>query len=167
MRPDDDPSWPRYPETILEFYCRPDDAEPAVRIDLRAPVPDEARDRLAELGLDGPFAVVTAAAPVGQPQADAFDRARQADLELAVRTEAHAFALRVDGVSPDGRHRERSVAVKLPRARAVALAREFGQSALFWYDGRDFWLAGALVEVDAERLPRDGRSAGAPAVEAR
>ncbi|HEU4632316.1 MAG TPA: DUF3293 domain-containing protein [Gemmatimonadaceae bacterium] len=161
MRPADDPNWSRYPETILEFYRRPADGEPAVRVDLRRPVPPGARERLAELGLDGPFGVVTAAAPLGEPQADAFDRAREADLELTARAEAHAFTLRVDGVSPDGAHRERSLAVKLPRARVVGLARDFGQSAVFWYDGRDFWLVGALVEADPQRLPSGDRASAA------
>ena len=158
MRPEDDPSWHRYPETILEFYRRPDDPEPIVCVDLRRPVPEEVRARLAEVGFDGAFGVVTAAAPVGEPQADSFDRAREADLEQEVRTGAHAFAMRVDGVSPDGEHRERSVAVKLPRAEVVELARDFGQSAIFWYDGADFWLVGALVDVEARRLPDTDRT---------
>ena len=70
------------------------------------------------------------------------------------RTEALAETWRVDGVSPDGRHRERSVAVRLPRDRVVALGRHYRQSAVFWYDGRDVWLLGAVVDAAPERLPR-------------
>ena len=155
MRPSDDPAWDRYPETILEFFREPDDAEPAVRVDLRAPVSREARARLAELGLDGTFGVVTAAAPRGEPQLDDFDRARQAELDEVARAAGGPATLRVDGVSPDGAHRERSVAVRLPKAGVVALGRQWQQSAVFWYDEAAFWLLGALVDAAPERLPRD------------
>ena len=154
MRPSDDPAWDRYPETILEFFHEPDDAAPAVRVDLRAPLEREARERLAELGLDGPFGVVTAAAPRGAAQLDDFDRARQAELDEVARAVGGPATRRVDGVSPDGEHRERSVAVRLPKSEVVELGRRWQQSAVFWYDGADFWLLGALVEAAAERLPR-------------
>ena len=153
MRPADDPAWTRYPETILELFRRPDDDAPALRLDLRRPLDGAARERLRELGLDGPFGVVTAAAPRGEPQADAFDRARQAELDEVARTDALAHTLRVDGVSPDGAHRERSVAVRLPKDEVVALGRRYQQSAVFWYDGADFWLLGALVAAEPQRLP--------------
>jgi hypothetical protein len=153
MRPADDPSWEQYPQTILELFRDPDDDAPALRVDLRVPLPDAARARLAELGLDGPFGVVTAAAPTGEPQDETFDAVRQADLEEEARTAALAETWRVDGVSPDGAHRERSVAVRLPRAEVVALGRHYRQSAVFWYDGHDFWLLGALVESAPQRLP--------------
>ena len=151
-RPDDDPAWRQYPETLLEFFREPDDARPALVVDLRRPVPDAAREALAELGLDRPFAVVTAAAPGGDPQDDAFDRARQAELDEAARTRS-SVARCVDGVSPDGAHRERSVAVLLSREEAVSLGRRYGQSAIFWYDGADFWLLGAVVAAAPLRLP--------------
>lgn len=153
MRPSDDPAWDQYPETILELFRAPDDDRPALRLDLREPVPEAARTALAELGLDGPFGVVTAAAPVGEPQDDALDRVRQAELEDVARTEALAETRRVDGVSPDGAHRERSTAVRLPRDRVVALGRHYRQSAVFWYDGRDVWLLGAMVDAAPRRLP--------------
>ena len=155
MRPHDDPSWDQYPETILEFFREPEDDEPVLTVDLRAPVVDDARDGLADLGLDGPFGIVTAAAPRGEPVDDAFDRARQADLEEVVLLDEHVDWLRVDGVSPDGRHRERSIALRLPRDRIVALGRHYQQSAVFWFDGESFWLVGAVVAAEARRLPVD------------
>ena len=151
-RPEEDPAWSQYPETRLEFFREPEDERPAVAVDLRRPVPDDAVRALAELGLDGPFAVVTAAAPGGGAQHDAFDRARQAELDEVARTES-AVARRVDGVSPDGRHRERSVAVRMTREDAVALGRRYQQSAIFWFDGRAFWLLGATVAAAPRRLP--------------
>ena len=152
QRPEDDPAWAQYPQTILEFYADADDDGPALRVDLRRPVPAEARERLAALGLDGPFAVVTAAAPGGDAQHDAFDRARQAELDESARLHA-SVTRRVDGVSPDGGHRERSIALAVPKGEAVALGRRWQQSAVFWWDGRDFWLLGALVAAAPVRLP--------------
>ena len=158
MRKDSDPSWPDYPNTILELFRQPDDAEPALRVDLRRPVGDEVRRRLAELGLDGPFGVVTAAAPRGRPQDDDFDRARQAELDEVARVEAGVDTRRVDGVSPDGAHRERSVAVRLPKAEVVALGRRYQQSAVFWFDGGAFWLLGAEAAAEPQRLPAERRA---------
>jgi len=60
---------------------------------------------------------------------------------------------RCDGVSPDGRYRESCVAVVLPRDEAVALASRLEQLALFWYDGRDFWLLPAEADGEPRRLP--------------
>ena len=151
-RPEEDPAWTQYPETRLEFFREPEDREPALVVDLRQPVTDAARASLGALGLDGTFAIVTAAAPGGDAQDDALDRARQAELDEAARRAA-SVTRRVDGVSPDGRHRERSVAVALPKDDAVALGRCYQQSAIFWYDGRDFWLLGAHVAAAPRRLP--------------
>ncbi len=151
-RPEEDPAWAQYPETRLEFFRAPDDARAALVVDLREPVSGDAVRALAELGLDGPFAVVTAAAPGGGAQDDAFDRARQAELDEVARTRS-SVALRVDGVSPDGAHRERSVAVRTTRDEAVALGRRYQQSAIFWFDGAAFWLLGAVVAAAPVRLP--------------
>lgn len=151
-RPEEDPAWAQYPETRLEFFREPDDERAALAIDLREPVAADAVRALAELGLDGPFAVVTAAAPGGDAQHAAYDRARQAELEETARVRT-SVARRVDGVSPDGAHRERSVAVRVARAEAVALGRRYGQSAIFWFDGRAFWLLGAVVAASPVRLP--------------
>jgi hypothetical protein len=158
MRRNDDPAWPHYPDTVLEFFRRPDDGEAALRVDLRRPVGDDVRERLAELGLDGPFGIVTAAAPRGQPQDDDFDRARQGELDEVARAEAGFDMPRVDGVSPDGEHRERSVVVRMPKADVVELGRRYQQSAVFWFDGADFWLLGAEVAAEPQRLPADAES---------
>jgi len=62
--------------------------------------------------------------------------------------------VRVDGVSPDGSHREHSVALLVDRDDAVHLAREFDQLAIFWYDGDEFWLYPALLDRTPLRLPQ-------------
>ena len=53
-------AWGPYSETILHF------PEASLTIDLRVPVPPEARGTLAGAGLPGPFAVITACNPMGR-----------------------------------------------------------------------------------------------------
>jgi hypothetical protein len=43
----------------------------------------------------------------------------------------------------------------MPREGAIALARELGQVAIFWFDGKRFWIIGALMETDPLMLPRN------------
>ena len=60
----------------------------------------------------------------------------------------------VDACSHDRSHCECSVAVVMERDRALALARELEQIAIFWFDGKRFWILGAIVESDPLMLPR-------------
>lgn len=147
LRPEEDPSWSLYPSTVLELG-----EGGALRVDLRRELPPDLPARLATLGLSGPFAVLTAANPFGRELATARNRGREARLRarLARLGVPH---VRADGVSPDGRHRERGVAAPVSRLAAGTLARRYGQSAFFWYDGEAFWLVGAVVAVPPTRLP--------------
>jgi hypothetical protein len=43
----------------------------------------------------------------------------------------------------------------MPRPEALDLARELRQVAIFWFDGKLFWILGALVEADPLMLPRN------------
>ena len=151
--------WEAYGETLLRFP-----GPPATRIDLRQPLDERARRALVALGLDRPFAVLTAENPSGENPEDAptervAERREEANdrrtsrLETALREAGIRFAA-VDGSAPDGSYRERCVAAMMPQRDAVALAKRLDQLALFWYDGRDFWLLPADVEMEPERLPR-------------
>jgi hypothetical protein len=154
-----DEKWDAYPETVLEFQVP---GTPTV--DLRHPVGDDQRELLRRIGLAGEFAVLTAENPCGENAEDepttADERARERDngarrarLEEELRTAGRRF-LRVDGVAPDGEYREHGVALEIPRTDAIALAKRLRQLALFWFDGRGFWLVGAVADRPAERLPR-------------
>ena len=154
--------WGSYGETVLEFP-----GPPALRIDLRRPLDDAARTAMRGLGLHGTFAVLTAENPAGQNPEDApSERAaeqreernerRTSRLEQALATAAVPFVA-VDGSAPDGTYRERCVAAVMPQRDAVELARRLDQLALFWFDGRDFWLLPAEADAEPERLPRDTR----------
>jgi len=161
--PDDDKinedKWAQYPCTVLEF-APPD----RLRIDLRRPLGAPERATLASLGLDRPFAVLTAENPMGENAEDepteaeeeateSRNHARRAELEAELRRAGVEFQP-CDGVAPDGEYREQGVAVVLPREQAVMLARRFGQLAIFWFDGRNFSLVGAVARNPSEKLPR-------------
>jgi hypothetical protein len=42
----------------------------------------------------------------------------------------------------------------MPQEKALDLAREMQQVAIFWFDASRFWILGALVETDPLMLPR-------------
>ena len=157
-----DEKWNAYPETILEFPGA------SARIDLRRPITDADRRELARRGLDRPFAVITAENPCGLNADDAAsekqaeireerNRKRMADFVSILERDGIRHQA-VDGVSPDGSYREHSLAVLIERERAIRLARQLDQLAIFWFDGNDFWLVGAGLSRAPEKLPRqDGR----------
>lgn len=153
-----DEKWEQYPRTVLEFI---DGDRP--RIDLRRPLGDAERATLRRLGLDRPFAVLTAENPWGENAEDApSERAeeaaerrnaeRRARLERELREDGVAFR-RCDGVAPDGDYREHGVAVLASRERAVDLATRYGQLAIFWFDGTAFSLVGAVARKPDLPLP--------------
>ncbi|HWL39591.1 MAG TPA: DUF3293 domain-containing protein [Gemmatimonadaceae bacterium] len=143
-----DPDWPRYAETVLIFST-----VPPLEIDLRAVVTAEAALALAAAGLEAPFAVITAFDPRGENLSAGENRHRQRRLESRITENGYEFTT-VDCCSPDRSHCECSVAVTMPRDEALALARELEQVAIFWFDGRSFWIMGAILETDPLMLPR-------------
>ena len=143
-----DPDWPRYPETVLTFATRP-----PVEIDLREIPSDSALNQLGASGLGEPFAIVTAFDPDGKNLSAAENQRRKRELDRRLTSMGYDF-VDVDCCSPDLSHCERSVAVTMPREEALDLAREMRQVAIFWFDGKLFWILGALVETDPLLLPR-------------
>lgn len=143
-----DPDWPRYPETILEFATTP-----RVEIDLRAIPSDDQIAALRAAGLGQPFAIMTAFDPRGENLSPPENERRKQQLDERLRLSGYRFA-HVDACSPDRSHCECSVAVIMPQEMAMDLARELQQVAIFWFDGRRFWILGSLVETDPLMLPR-------------
>lgn len=135
-----------YAATVLEFNRDPEQV-----VDLRRPISEAEARLLAGLGLDGPFAVVTAWNPRGRSSHPDND-ARQAELEATLRARGIRFVA-VDGCSPDRTHREASVAAAIPEGEARRLALEWEQDALFWFDGGHVWIVGALERYGRVRLP--------------
>jgi hypothetical protein len=143
-----DPDWPRYPETILIFATKPE-----LEIDLRSVVTPAAVSALARAGLAGPFVIMTAFDPGGENLPASENERRQRELESTLTKRGYRFTT-VDCCSPDRSHCECSVAVTMPQDEALALARELGQIAIFWFDGTSFWIIGAALKTDPVMLPR-------------
>jgi len=143
-----DPDWPRYPETVLTFATRP-----VVEIDLREVPSESALAQLRAAGLEKPFAIVTAFDPEGKNLAASENDQRKQELDRRLTSMGYHF-VHVDCCSPDRSHCECSVAVTMPRQTALDLAREMRQVAIFWFDGKFFWILGATVETDPLMLPR-------------
>ena len=143
-----DPDWPRYPETILTFSTNP-----PVEIDLREIPSARAIADLAAAGFDQPFAVLTAFDPLGHDLSAAENEKRCRALDARLAKSGYKF-VPVDACSPDRTHCECSVAVVMPQEKAIAIARELEQVAIFWFDGKRFWIIGALMEADPLMLPR-------------
>jgi uncharacterized protein DUF3293 len=143
-----DPDWPRYPETVLEFSTTP-----AIEIDLRQVPSENVITALTAAGLGQPFAILTAFDPRGENLSRAKNEKRKQELERRLRSSNYGFA-QVDACSPDRSHCECSFAVVMPQEKALDLAREMEQVAIFWFDGKRFWILGALTETDPLMLPR-------------
>lgn len=143
-----DPDWPRYPETILSFSTKP-----AVEINLREIPSERAIADLSAAGFGQPFAVLTAFDPRGRDLSAAENERRRRELDARLTAEGFEFA-HVDACSPDRAHCEYSVAVLMPQEKAIELARELEQVAIFWFDGKRFWILAAIVEADPLVLPR-------------
>lgn len=144
-----DPAWEHYPETILVVTAP---GHPPFEVDLRREPAPGLAETLAALGLVGPFAVITACNPFGQLEDDETNRMQTAALaEYLAR--AGLPAVPVAGRSPDGSHIEPGFGVTAPLETARAIAREFRQTAIFWWDGEAFWIVDAWGKGDAMRLP--------------
>lgn len=144
-----DPDWPRYPETILSFSM-----QPTLEIDLREIPSESVLAKLAAAGFGQPFAVLTAFDPRGRDLSPAENEKRRHELDQRLTAEGYRFAY-VDARSPDRSHCECSVAVVMPQEKAISLAREMEQIAIFWFDGKRFWIFGVVVETDPLMLPRN------------
>jgi hypothetical protein len=136
-----------YAETVLRFG-----QVGALEIDLRRPLTPEDRAALALYGDGGDFGVVTAFNPGGRVQG-AEDN-RRANESLAHDLSSRGFALQVvEGMSPDGSHREPGYAVVSTEEGVVEIARRYRQVAVFWYDGRRFWIVGVERPLGRVALP--------------
>jgi hypothetical protein len=95
--------------------------------------------------------VITADNPRGERLDPRDNAAPQQRLASSLRRLGVA-AVPCDGCCPDAIHRERGFAAVLPLEQAMALAAEFGQSAIYWFDGESIWLVPVLEAAMPERL---------------
>ena len=140
-------AWGPYSETILHF------PEANLTIDLRVPVPPEARGALAGAGLPGPFAVVTACNPMGRVVEARANQRLSAVLAGVVR-EQHPGAVRADGGAPAGGHLEPGWALATSLEPARRLAARFFQNAVYWFEDGRFSIVPVLAPGPVLSLPR-------------
>ena len=143
----DDPLWVAYANTVLRIG-----RERQLKVDLRQPLGDDCQRLLTELGLGSAFAVITAFDPGGRSMSAWKNRWRQLRMRARLTASPYEF-VRADGESPDGSHVERGFAIALSRDAAHALARDYEQLALYWFDGSRFWLDSARETRAPKQLP--------------
>jgi hypothetical protein len=129
--------WEHYPQTILEIY-----RDGWLALDLRRALGPAEVDAIAALGLGRDFSIVTACNPGARRLDERENHLRTEALETEVAALDCRF-LRADGVSPDGAHRERGVAVNLSVEAALALAARWQQAAIFRFFEERFWIVDA------------------------
>lgn len=142
-----DAMWRSYETTVLRLGHGG-----VVRVDLARSLDGDTRAALASLGVGARFAIITAHDPGGRTLA----APRNAWRHLRLRAALVARGIRsvpAIGESPGGSHREHGVAVAMGRDHARAIARRFGQLAIYWFDGESFWLDGVLASRAPVRLP--------------
>jgi hypothetical protein len=147
MQTSADPSWTFYPQTLLRF------AGQGLTIDLRNTICPETLKGLSGLGLGLTFVVITAHNPRGRTLDAATNQTLDAELGTALNALGAAHQ-RCDGMDPEQRHVERGYAAAIDNKQATLLAKQFGQSAFFTFDGERFWLMPALVRTNPLQLPK-------------
>jgi hypothetical protein len=146
MRPEDDPGWDEYSSTILIV-----DGEPPLEIDLALPVGDDVRKGLVARGLDRPFGILTPCNPRGRRLGARENEERFGRFMVELDASGRRY-VRIDGATRDRTYIETGVGIIAPRGEVVALAREWEQSAIYWWDGDGFWVVGALTVAEPRRL---------------
>jgi hypothetical protein len=140
-----DPNFDKYPDTILVF-------DDGLRIDLTRELTPNDREKL-RAKFSGTFAVLTGSDPFGQTASDAENESSQRSLEDALRSICRNV-MRVCGESLDGSHSEDGFGCEATLDQTAQIAREFRQSAFFWYDGFEFSLMESEGATRVFRLPR-------------
>ncbi len=143
-------------DTTLEFRRR-DGGAAALRVDLRRSPAARLSRRLGDLGLPGPFAVVTADNP-GALAGGALRAAPGGGARLRALLAARGILdpVCVAGVSRDGAHREEGLAVPWPEEEAVDLAAALSQDGIYFWDGERFFIVGTRPRGPG-RLPLPAR----------
>lgn len=142
--------WGAYPETVITF------PDTGLVVDLRRPVTPMLRQRLGQIGLAGPFGVVTACNPLGT-QIGAVANRRLTTL-LGCRVAGYAGSRPAVGGSPDASHQEPGWAIPASLDQVRRLAADFLQNALFWFDGEKFSIVPVHGTADVLTLPASSQN---------
>ena len=139
--------WGVFSATVLEFK-----ATPPFRIDLRHEVLPSVLERLHGIGFGQSFGVVTAEEPMGASLAPDVNERLVARLRERVQA-IDAAQVDVDACGAHGSHCERSIAIAIDIQSVVRLADDYRQLAIFWFDGRAFWIIPVRSNKAKLKLP--------------
>jgi len=139
--------WGPFSDTVLHFR-----SIPAVIVDLRREVDEVVRSELRRIGFERSFGVISAENPMGEVQTTAVNTGLAARLQRDT-AELTAVQSYVDACSPDGSHRESSVAIALDLQSLIELATRHDQLAIFWFDSEAFWIVPVRSSKAKLRLP--------------
>lgn len=142
-----DALWSVYENAILRIGRNGD-----LTVDLRQALADEVPGKLSALGIGTQFAVITAYNPGGRNLFALWNCWRTVRMRFALTARRTRFVA-ASGESPDGSHRERGFAAAMSRSDAAAMARQYGQLAIYWFDGERFWLDDAIASRTPKPLP--------------
>jgi hypothetical protein len=142
MRPEDDPGWASYADTILEFH-----GDDTVTLDLRGSLLRSTIAKLGAMGLEGEFGLVTPCNPRGRDISEHENQARLESFFDSLIDDGVPYVV-VDGWSRDRSRVERGAGIARSQATVLAIARGWEQSAIYWCDGSRFWVVGALTQVE-------------------
>lgn len=145
-QPSDDPGWAGYSETILVVY-----GSVQGQVNLADPIGAAEQALFAGAGLAGCFGILTPENPFGISATSHENAARRSRLRAELE-ELGMASVRIDGLSPNRSHREIGVAIRRPLDQVIAMAKRWEQSAIYWFDGHDMWLIGALTAAPPTRL---------------
>ena len=138
--------WEPWCQAVLRFGTG------ELELDLRDPSPDVSGAGLEELGLAGPFAVITPCNPHGtvlDAEANA-SRLAAANDDLSRRDLRRVPTV---GRSPDGHHAEPGWALVITKPEALALSRDWEQAGFYWWDGTRFWIVPTDPDAGEVALP--------------
>ena len=121
-------------------------------LDLRKPVDAASRSCLKIMGFEQPFGVVSAQDPMGVAQSPSVNSVLAASLQSDVAKLRVAQAS-LDACSPERSHCEHSMAIALDLPALIDLAYRYDQLAIFWFDGRAFWIVPVHSTKARLRLP--------------
>lgn len=91
------------------------------------------------------FAIITAHNPKGQVLSEEQNGLLDQQLQQAMARRQER-SRQIIGCSPDRRHQEKSWMVYTTRRRALVLAEQFQQNALYWVDNDELWLVPCLLQ---------------------
>jgi len=140
-------SWMTYVDTVLVFS-----GPPEYKIAVDQAVGENDRMYFHEIGFTGEFVVFTAENPSGQA-IDAGENAQRTQDLYADLTDRGIYFRLVDGYAPDMSVHEASVAAAVSVDVGRELGEKYGQLAVFWYDGSDFWVVEAKPDGGMQKLP--------------